>query len=115
MKVINKNTIAELLTKYISYFSKEEIERIIEIPPSSKNYNYGIPCFQLAQHENKAPHVIAQELGSKIKIPDYIDKIEADGPYLNIRIKPSVILKNIIEFKESYGRRKKEREDEKLG
>jgi arginyl-tRNA synthetase len=104
MKVIDKLKIAELLKSYISYFSLEEIFNLIEIPPDEYVYTYAFPCYRLAKQEKKSPKDIALDLKSKLEIPDFIDIIEAEGPYLNIRVKTQHILEVIFKQKEDYGK-----------
>lgn len=104
MVIVDKKTIAEFLGEYIRYIAVEEIERLIEIPPPEIVYTYAIPCFQMAQFEKKAPNIIAENLKKKIVLTDYLDKVEAIGPYLNFKIKSSIILQNIYELEGDYGR-----------
>ncbi len=103
MKIIDKKTIAKYLSSYISYFSEEEIESFIEIPPLTINSSYAFPAYRLAKIEKKAPELIAKELKEKLKLPDFLDEIEANGPYLNFRIKLHLVLENIFKLKEDYG------------
>jgi len=103
MIIIDKKTIANHLSKYISYFTEEEIENLIEIPPSTINYSYAFPVFQLAKFEKKSPNLIAEELKEQIKIPNFLEKIEVNGPYLNFRVKLDNILENIFQLNENYG------------
>jgi arginyl-tRNA synthetase len=104
MNVIDKLAIADLLKPHISYFSLEEIFNIIEIPPDDYIYTYAFPCYRLAKQEKKSPKEIALNLKNKIKIPDFIDNIKAEGPYLNIRVKSRYVLENIFKQRGDYGK-----------
>ncbi|GAG78823.1 unnamed protein product, partial [marine sediment metagenome] len=50
------------------------------------------------------PKEIAQKLVKELPLPDFIEQIEAIGPYLNFKLKPSIVLENVFELKEDYGR-----------
>lgn len=104
MKVIDKRSLAEILEDYISELTLEELESLIEIPPPEFNYTYAFPCFKLSKFQKKAPNLIAQELKDKIKIPEFIESLTVDGPYLNFIINSKTILQNIFELKNDYGR-----------
>ena len=112
MKVIDKKVIAEVLEKYISDLSIEEIELSVEIPPPELDFTYAFPCFKLSKFFKKAPNQIAQELLDKIKQPEFIEKIEVAGPYLNFKINPKFILESVFELKSDYG---KIRETQEIG
>ena len=104
MKIIDTHTIAEFLANHIKSLSLEEIEEIIEIPPPNISFSYAFPMYRLSKIEKKNPKEIAKNLAAEITLPDYIDKIEADGPYLNFKVKPSIVIENIYELKHDYGR-----------
>ena len=104
MIIIDKKTIAEYLSEYITNISAKEIKNLVEIPPPEFDFSYAFPCFQLAKFEKRAPNDIANELEKKMKLPDYLETIEAMGPYLNFRVKPEQILQNIFTLQEDYGR-----------
>ncbi len=104
MKIIDKHTIAEYLSKHIHSFSSEEIENLIEIPPPNINFSYAFPVYRLSKIEKKNPKEIAQKLVKELTLPDFIEQIEATGPYLNFKLKSSIVLKNIFELKNDYGR-----------
>ncbi|NVM38029.1 MAG: arginine--tRNA ligase [Candidatus Lokiarchaeota archaeon] len=104
MKIIDKKSLAKILEEYISDLNLEEIESLIEIPPPDFEYTYAFPCFKLSKFQKKAPNLIAQELKDKIKTPEFIENLTAEGPYLNFMIEPRSILENIIELKTDYGR-----------
>jgi len=103
----NKRELADILTTYIPYLSIEDIINTIEVPPPEMSYTYAFPTFRLAKHEKKAPQVIAKELKEKIELPDFIDKINIDGPYLNFSFNSELILKNIFKFRQDFGKKKK--------
>ncbi len=103
MIIIDKKTIANYLSKYISYFTEDEIENLIEIPPSTINFSYAFPVFQLAKFEKKSPKIIAEELKEQLKLPSFLEEIEVNGPYLNFRVKLDIILENIFQLNENYG------------
>jgi arginyl-tRNA synthetase len=104
MKVIDKKSIAEVLERYISDFSIEEIESLIEIPPPEFDFTYAFPCFKLSNFLKKAPNLIALDLSEKIQLPKFIEKIKAVGPYINFSINSRYILEIIFKLKSDYGR-----------
>jgi len=104
MIIIDKKTISGYLSEYITSISVKEIKDLVEIPPPDFDFNYAFPCFHLAKFEKKAPNVIANELETKMRLPDYLEVIEATGPYLNFRVKPQQILQNVFTLQEDYGR-----------
>jgi len=104
MKVIDKETLAKYLNQHVSQLEVDEIEALIEIPSVDINFTYAFPCYKLAKHEKKAPNSIAEDLSKKLPVPDFIEEIEANGPYLNFRVKTEYILGNIFELKEDYAK-----------
>ncbi|MFX1601558.1 MAG: arginine--tRNA ligase [Promethearchaeota archaeon] len=104
MKIIDKKTIAEILAEKINILKKEEIEALLEIPPSEIEFTYAFPCFKLTKPEKKSPDLIAKDLVDKIKKVEFFDNVIAVGPYLNLKVKPRYILESIFELKGDYGR-----------
>ncbi|NLX61149.1 MAG: arginine--tRNA ligase [Tissierellia bacterium] len=86
---------------------KEEIEKLIEVPPNYDMGDYAFPCFRLAKTFRKAPNLIATELKEKIGANEYFEKIENVGPYLNFFINKEklteTVLEEILEKKDDYG------------
>jgi arginyl-tRNA synthetase len=102
-----KEIIASIILKELkNTLKKEEIERLIEIPPSSELGDFAFPCFILAKELKKNPVQIARELSQKIKSNEF-ERIEAKGPYLNFFVnkKSSAedTLKEIQKRKDKYG------------
>jgi len=104
MKIVDKQTIAEYLAKHIHSLSIEEIENLIEIPPPNISFSYAFPVYRLSKIEKKNPKEIALKLVKELTLPDFIEQIEAIGPYLNFKLKPSIVLENVFELKNDYGR-----------
>ena len=78
--------IAEAIKLHVKDISYQEIEDLIEIPPTEINYNYAFPCFQLAKYKKKAPKLIAEDLESKLMNKKWFKEVKALGPYLNFQI-----------------------------
>ncbi len=104
MKLVNKRIIVKLLSSEVPYFSIDELEEMIEIPPLEINFSYAFPVFKLAKHEKKDAKFIAKDLMKKIVLPDYLETIEASGTYLNFRVKSCIVLGNVFELQEDYGK-----------
>ena len=101
-----KKLIVKLLEKEVD-LKKEEIDKLIEIPPSLEMGDYSFPCFILARKLKKNPNQIAKDLKEKIKSKDF-EKIESSGPYINFfinRIKLAEnIVKEILDKKDNFGK-----------
>ncbi|MBU9723770.1 MULTISPECIES: arginine--tRNA ligase [Bacillaceae] len=76
--------------------TKEEITRLIETPKHAEHGDIAFPCFQLAKTYRKSPQQIAKELSEVCEHP-FIEKFEANGPYLNAFLKRKLISKQLIE------------------
>ena len=96
-----KNEIIKILKKHV----KGEI--ILEIPPELNLGDYALPCFGMAKELKKSPNKIAEELKSKLKLSEHIEKIEAKGPYLNFYVNKSFLAKHTLskvkDEKDKYG------------
>ena len=114
MKVVDRKVLAEYLSQHVSHLKTDEIEALIEVPSIDINFTYAFPCYKLAKHEKKAPNIIAEDLSKKLPLPDYIEEVEANGPYLNFRVKAKYVLENIFELKEEYAKIREIQESKSL-
>ncbi|MSR86378.1 arginine--tRNA ligase [Candidatus Woesearchaeota archaeon] len=84
----------------IKILKKEHIpEELLQAPPNPDMGDYALPCFTLAKEYKKAPQEIAKDLEKKLKPSKNIEKIVANGPYLNFFINKAQYNKEIIEAK----------------
>ncbi|UCC21273.1 MAG: arginine--tRNA ligase [Promethearchaeota archaeon] len=104
MKFIDKKAIAKFLAEQISELKVEEIEALIEIPPSEIDFTYAFPCFKVAKYKKKSPNLLAEDLVKNLKQTEFLDNITATGPYLNFKVKPNYILVNIFDLGIDYGK-----------
>jgi arginyl-tRNA synthetase len=108
MKQIIINLLQKSLKEKKIKLKEEEIENLIETPPSSEIGDYAFPCFFLSKILKQNPNKIAEDFSKKIKITKEIEKIESKGPYLNFFINKKKLAENIIseilKQKENYGK-----------
>lgn len=83
----------------------------IVVPPNTEMGDFGFATFGLAKQRQKPPFDISIDLKAAIEekgIPDFIERLEAVGPYLNFFLKNSNLSKDVIEeiakSKENYGK-----------
>lgn len=105
-----KKIIIKELQKHVK-LKEQEIENLIEIPPSSELGDYAFPCFILAKKEKKNPTIIAEELAGKIKATKEISQIKVVGAYLNFFINKKILAESVIKelLKEKKSIQKKEK------
>lgn len=102
-----KDIVTQLLTKELSgKLTKQEIQRLIEIPPSEEMGDFAFPCFSLSRIFRKSPSVIADELSKSMTLPPEIEKITAVSGYLNFFIKREMMAQKVISeaSRESFGK-----------
>jgi len=98
-----KELIIKILEKELS-LRPAEIEKLIEIPPSSELGDYAFPCFILSKKEKKSPDKIAEHLAGKIKLPKEIEKIENKGAYLNFFVNKKILAEEVIKINANFGK-----------
>ena len=100
-----KDKIITLLDNAIDVLDKNQIEQFLEQPPKPELGDYAFPCFRLAKELRKAPQQIAADIKDSIACPDYIEKIEVQGAYINFFTKKDAYAKGVIErsIEDSYG------------
>ncbi len=81
-----KEEVINLIESQVDSISRDEIESLVEVPPSYDMGDYAFPVFKLAKTFRKAPNMIAEELSEKFGESEYFEKIENAGPYLNFFI-----------------------------
>jgi len=101
-----KEKIAEILSKTKlsgkSKVQKETFVGLLEVPPQGLG-DYAFPCFTLAKELKKSPVEIAKQItmelnekDNKLK-KDFLEKIEARGPYVNFFISKSDLSEKVLE------------------
>ncbi len=86
-----KEEIVALLAKETK-LSEEELTNQISVPPDPKLGDYAFPCFKLGKNAKEE----AEKLKQKIKLPDFVAKVEVAGPYLNFFIKNNCLAKETL-------------------
>ena len=109
MKDVISEILVPLIKKQGFSMKKQEVENLIEIPPSVDMGDYAFPCFYLASKLNSPPNEIALNIRANIKqIPEGFDEIQTQGPYINFFLNRKKVALNIINeilsLKDSYGK-----------
>jgi len=90
----------------------EEIEKLLEIPPTADMGDYAFPCFFLAEKLKEEPNRIALEIREKIGTPPATDfeDIQTAGPYVNFFFNRKSLAKKlvweVINKKKDFGKSK---------
>lgn len=100
-----KNQIVTLLSNQIDFLSIEELNQFLEIPPKPEMGDYAFPCFRLAKTFRKSPQAIAEELKEKIGQVDFIERVDAQGGYLNFFVNKNTFVEQVLakSMEENYG------------
>ncbi len=83
-----------------------EAEMSIELPKGEFGDVATSICFALAKKEKKNPAEIASEVAKKVKLPSWISRAEAKGPYVNFFLSDafySSLLKEASEKSDKFG------------
>lgn len=105
MKEFITRVVDELHQSLKESLSREQIEKLIEVPKQAEKADFSFPCFSLAKSLRKNPAIIAQELADSFST-EGVDA-RAENAYLNFTVKrdqfSKSIIENILEHKEHYG------------
>ena len=109
MKEVISEILANLIKKEGVSMKKEEVQKLIEIPPSLDMGDYAFPCFSIASKLKSPPDEIALNLRTNIKeMPKGFEDIQTRGAYINFFIDRKKIAVNVLnEIKssgENYGK-----------
>jgi arginyl-tRNA synthetase len=93
-----KNEIIELISKETK-LKREEVEKLIEIPPTEEMGDFAFPCFSLAKIEKKSPLLIAENLAEKLRknLPKEISGVEVKSAYVNFFLDKKILAKKVLE------------------
>ena len=77
---------------------EEEIEKLLEVPPTADMGDYAFPCFFLAEKLKEEPRQIALEIREKIGTPPATDfeDIQTEGPYVNFFFNRKTMAKKLV-------------------
>jgi len=89
-----RSKLVDLLSKKFS-LPAESIDKVLTVPPTGMG-DFAYPCFVLAKNQKKAPNIVANELANLIS-SDFIEKVEAKGPYINFFLKKEALSEAVLE------------------
>ena len=79
-----KSYIAQRLK--IENVSEEDVQGMLEVPPTNDMGDYALPCFRLAKILRKSPVTIASELAASYPCDGIISEVAAVNGYLNFKV-----------------------------
>lgn len=89
--------VLDLLEMEVDSLTRDEIQSLIEVPPSYDMGDYAFPVFRLSKIFKKAPYLIAEDLANRFADNKYFDKIENEGAYINFFINKEKLVETVIE------------------
>ncbi len=99
----------KLIIESLSKMGIDDNSMTSEIPPSIELGDICYPLFKYSKALKKAPAQIASDAISHMALPDFIEKAEPKGAYLNIFFKRSTVTESVLETilkeKKDYCRR----------
>ena len=103
-----KKTLIEKITAATQKIYNQEPEGLeIGFPPSTDLGHFAAGCFPLAKQFRESPAEIAKKIADQMATDDFLQKVTATGPYLNLTLFPAVlfgdICLDIIAADNSYG------------
>ena len=111
-----KETVIKILKKALKEkgvdIKDNELESMIETPPTSDMGDYAFPCFSLSKQLKDNPSQISIEIRQKIGTPPATDfeDIETNGPYINFFVNRKSLARQVvwdaITQKKDYGKNK---------
>ncbi len=104
-----KEIVIDLLARELKgKLKREDIERLVEIPPNDEMGDYAFPCFALAKIEKKSPLLIAEELKERLKLGKEISNTSAVAGYVNFFVDKKLLAEGVLKnaVKSDYGSRK---------
>lgn len=89
-----KKEMVELLKKEIPGANEDQIG----IPPRPEMGDFAFPCFEIAKASNKNPAEFAKGLAETLnkEKPDFVEKVNSMGPFLNFFIKKSAMAERVL-------------------
>lgn len=90
--------IKQLLSEHLAVlYNLENTSISFSLPPENVDAEYAMECYSIAKQVRKSPAVIAESIASSIApVPDWIESITSTGPYLNIRLKKSMLETTVL-------------------
>ncbi len=94
----------EELRKHIEKRAREALEEMgapeaalaAEAPRDLAFGDAALACFPLARTMKKSPAAIAAELASRLEPDELVEKVEAAGPYVNVRFRFSAMARSVL-------------------
>lgn len=90
----------------------DECEKSIELPKGQFGDVASSICFSLAKKMKKNPVELARGIAGKVRLPDWVDYVKADGPYLNFILSANFyqqLLEKAVKDKGRFGTGKKKK------
>ena len=111
-----KEVVIKILKKALKQLkvdlTKQEVEKLIEIPPKTDMGDYAFPCFFMAEELKMSPHEIALKIRENIgNIPlTDLDEVNISGGYVNFFIDRKSLARQVIwdsiQKKKNFGKLK---------
>ena len=92
-----KQQVSTMISTKLDGFTEDDIDLMIETPPSHDLGDYALPCFKFAKALRKSPNMIAEELSKQLEGTEFFEKIENTGGYINFFVNKQMLIESVLE------------------
>jgi arginyl-tRNA synthetase len=104
---LKEEIISEIKKAFEKSFSKSLEKVELEFPPSVTLGDFAVAFFRESKELKISPAEIAKVVADNFEKPEWLEKVEPAGPYLNIKVKNNILFETVLsevnEKPEKYG------------
>jgi len=111
-----KGLVVDMLARELK-LRKDEVKKLVEVPPQLEMGDYAFPCFGLAKVRKVSPLLIAESLAEKFrkKLPKEISGVDFKSGYVNFFVDKKVFGEGVLKKVKGKGFGKLKIDDKKIG
>ncbi len=93
---LKKQILSEIEKAFAKAFSKTPGKLELNFPPVVAMGDFAVAFFSDAKELGMSPADIAKKVAENFELSDRLEKVEAAGPYVNIKVKNEIIFESVI-------------------
>lgn len=93
---LKKQILGETEKAFAKAFSKTQEKVELDFPPTVAMGDFAVAFFSESKNLGMNPAEIAKKVAESFENPEWLEKVEAVGPYVNIKVKNEIIFESVL-------------------